>query len=905
MLRLFPRIVLTLLAASISRPGFAADKPTSEPVVDKLNKPITGVTVTGTDGKTAELADLQGKKGTVLVVLCFECPVSASYSEPLTEMARFYGDKGIRFLGVVPGEEPARIAKLAKEYKVGFPLFADPKLAAIEAVKATTTPEAFLLDHNGVLRYRGRIDNAYSARLRRNSTITSHDLRVSLEALLDGKDIPVPATKPIGCPVDRREGTQTAETAKVTFHRDVLPILQTHCQGCHRPGQVGPFSLLTYKQSVNWAEDIKEFTKSKKMPPWKPTAGVPFKNERSMPEKDIAVLAAWADAGCPEGDPKDAPAPVKFADDEWVHGKPDLILTPSDDFHVGAAGKDVFRCFVLPTGLTEDTYVVGYEVKPGNPRVVHHTLNFWDRTGKARKLEKDEQDAKKPANAADRGPGYSVSMGLGFFPIPDGTRPDVPPIGAIGGWAPGQQPVQLPAGTAYFLPKGADLVIQTHYHRTGKPETDRLRVGLYFAKKPTDKPYQSIVINGMSPFASIPAGEAAHKAKGSVWLGSDATVYSVMPHMHLIGRKIKVTMTPPESEPITLVDIQDWDYNWQESYWLKKPIHAKAGTRFDVEAIYDNSRSNPNNPNNPPKDVRFGEQTTNEMLFGFLGATSDKPGKIRVLKSPPRLDKPDAKDAKPAAKPEAKRFEIPYRLTDTKHILVRAKLNGKGPFNFILDTGAPAVFIPKKVAEKAGVKLGDDGWGTFDKFEIEGGLVSEKARTRVEDLFQLEGMNGLGLAGVELHGVIGYNVLAKYRITYDFTADKLIFVPLEFDPPPIKGVGKGGQGGLEILGPVMKMLAGFMGITPNFETRPRGFVGIELDERDNGVFVKSVLEGSPAAKAGLQPGDQLRSVSGVDIDDPRDLKRAMAKTAPKDAVKFVIKRDGKEQTMTVTLGEGL
>jgi len=260
----------------------------------------------------------------------------------------------------------------------------------------------------------------------------------------------------------------------------------------------------------------------------------------------------------------------------------------------------------------------------------------------------------------------------------------------------------------------------------------------------------------------------------------------------------------------------------------------------------------------------------------------------------------------PAPKGEAKAHEIPYRLTDTKHVLVRVKLNGKGPFNFILDTGAPAVFIPKAVAKKVGLTVDGKGWGTFDQFVLEGGVTVDKARCRVEDLFQLEGMNGMGLAGVELHGVIGYNVLAKFKITYDFTLDKLAFVPLSYDPPDPKGLGgKGGQGGLEVLGPVMKMMAGFMGIKPNFEVKSGGFLGLDAEEKKGGVFVTAVIPNGPADKAGVKVGDKLDAVGKTSLDDLDDLKRELAKAAPGDALKVEVVRDGKTQKLTVTLGRGL
>jgi hypothetical protein len=184
------------------------------------------------------------------------------------------------------------------------------------------------------------------------------------------------------------------------------------------------------------------------------------------------------------------------------------------------------------------------------------------------------------------------------------------------------------------------VVLQLHYHRTGKTEVDRTRIGIYFAKTPPEKKWVSMNVTGMMPFAYIPPGKSDHVVRGSGWLTADANLHSVMPHMHLIGRKVKITMTPPDGKPVTLIDIPDWDYNWQETYWLKESLRVKAGTRFDIEAVYDNSSKNPNNPSNPPKMVWFGEETTNEMLFGFFGATpvnvSERP---RIVRAPPAAAK--------------------------------------------------------------------------------------------------------------------------------------------------------------------------------------------------------------------------------------------------------------------------
>lgn len=229
-------------------------------------------------------------------------------------------------------------------------------------------------------------------------------------------------------------------------------------------------------------------------------------------------------------------------------------------------------------------------------------------------------------------------MGVGFLPQ-----------GGLGGWAPGQMARRLPEGTGYYLPKGADLVVQTHYHRNGRIEKDRLSIGLYFARKPVAHVFKSMVLPGR--FLFIPAGVTDFHVKGGIELQQDCTLHSVMPHMHMLGREIKVTMTAPAGAPRTLLAINDWDYNWQETYFLKEPIPIKAGTKLMVEARYDNSAKNPSNPFDPPRPVRFGEQTDNEMCFVFLGAVTDQPGRIKVK----RLDGGFAGVRRPGEKVEGKK----------------------------------------------------------------------------------------------------------------------------------------------------------------------------------------------------------------------------------------------------------
>jgi peroxiredoxin/mono/diheme cytochrome c family protein len=631
--RVRPYALAVLAALLLSHPVTAQQGPAAA----GLGKKIDNFTLKDAAGKPWSLGDARDRKATVVVFLSFECPVSNSYAQPLAELYAAYRERGVAVVGVCPRDEgdAAKIAQLARDYKLPFPVFRDGAPDAARALQAAVTPEAFVLDAAGVLRYRGRIDDGYAARLKKNQKVTREDLRLALDDLLAGRPVRQPATQAVGCPILPDLSVREPINAKVTYHRDVLPILQKHCQQCHRPGGVAPFALMNYRQAVTWAGDIKDYTRARKMPPWKPVEGPDFHNERRLSDREIETLAAWVDAKSPEGDTKDAPPPVKFAEG-WQLGKPDLILTPDDDFHLGATGPDHFRCFVLPVKLDEDKYLTAVEVRPGNPRVVHHAVLLLDRSGTARKYAEEERK-KKPG--LDRGPGYYSAMASELL-----TNFLAGPWPLLGVWAPGQVPQHVPDGLGYYVPKGSDLVLQVHYSRSGRPEKDRTSIGLYFSKKPKARAIEGIFLSKfMKP---IPAGEERCRVAMQMWVDRDCTLYSAFPHMHLIGKEVTVTMTPPGGKARTLIRINDWDFNWQETYYFKKPIHVPAGTRFDVEAFYDNSSKNPNNPNNPPRIVNPGLETNNEMLAVLLEATSERPGRIWPRSTPPDAPKPKEPEKK-------------------------------------------------------------------------------------------------------------------------------------------------------------------------------------------------------------------------------------------------------------------
>jgi peroxiredoxin len=598
------------------------------PVV-KTGEAVADFTLKDADGQPWSLRGLKDPSAIVVVFLSFDCPVSTDYCTPLADLHKAYASKGVAFVGVCPRDEgdAATIAKKAKEYRLPFPVLRDDALKATQALGAKVTPEAFVLDSKRALRYRGRIDDAYLARLKKNQRVTREDLKLALEAIVAGKEVTIAETEAIGCTIALPEAKVSG---KVEYHRDVAPILQKHCQECHRPGAVGPFSLLTYKQARTWAEDIKGYTKDHRMPPWKPVDGPAFRGERRMTEAEVKTLAEWVDGGTVEGDPRNAPAPRVFSDG-WQLGKPDLVLT-MPEFELGATGGDHFRAFVLPTNLTEDKHITAIEVHPGNPRIVHHAVALLDPGQRGRKQEENQKLRDERYKPADRGAGYESPMALELLP-----SSLLGPWPLIGVWTPGQVPGHLPEGTGYYVPRGTDLVLQIHYHRSGRVEKDRTSIGLYFAKKPEVRRVEGFSFPG--PVLWVPAGAERYKVTGVAYAPWDIVLYSAFPHMHLIGKEMKVTMTPPGGTPTTLLEIKDWDFNWQETYFYQKPISVPAGTRFDLEAIYDNSAKNPANPFNPPRTIFAGLETNNEMCAILFDATSDRQGRIWALPFPLKREK--------------------------------------------------------------------------------------------------------------------------------------------------------------------------------------------------------------------------------------------------------------------------
>lgn len=401
-----------------------------------------------------------------------------------------------------------------------------------------------------------------------------------------------PVEKPEAAYAPRPKGT-------LTYSKDIAPILNQNCEVCHRAGDVGPFPLASYADARKRAAQIALVVSRRIMPPWKPESHGEFQSERRLTEAQIGTIKQWAAEGAAEGRSSDLPPAPQFPTG-WALGEPDVVLQPAADYHVAAEGRDVYRCFVIPTHFNEDRYVSAIDVRPGNRAVVHHVLVYIDTEGRARKLS-----AKTEAE-----PGYSTGGGIGFLPS-----------GMLGGWAPGALPVHLPEETGILLPKGADVVLEVHYHKDGKPETDNAKVALYFSKRPVERPMHILPL--ANPAIHIPAGEKDHQETASIPVPIGVTLYNLFPHMHNVGTAMTVTATFPDGKKKRLIHIPQWDFNWQGFYAFKQPISLPAGSKIDLVAHYDNSVGNPVNPNSPPKDLRWGEQTSDEMCLCFLGFTVD------------------------------------------------------------------------------------------------------------------------------------------------------------------------------------------------------------------------------------------------------------------------------------------
>jgi hypothetical protein len=395
--------------------------------------------------------------------------------------------------------------------------------------------------------------------------------------------------------------------ATVTFTKDVAPILYSSCATCHRPGEMAPMSLLTYKDVRPWAKSIRERVLSRAMPPWyaDPNHGE-FANDTRLTERQIETIRAWVDGGAKEGDPNDLPPAPKFNNTGWKFGEPDAVFSMTVDASIPSDGTIPYRYFAVPTNFTEDKYVQFAEIKRGEPSVVHHVIVSIREPGlgqlpppgeiiRSESPEAERQRRERRRNNQDA---------------------------LLVGWAPGMSPLTLRPGNAKLVKKGSVLVFQMHYTANGKSANDRTSIGLWFAKDPVEKRVITRGIETDPRKLVIPAGDPNFESSSSLTFTEDVHIHMFMPHMHVRGKDFEYKLIYPDGKEKILLRVPKYDFNWQLTYFAKEPIAVPKGSRIDCLAHHDNSAENKFNPD-PGKEVRWGDQTWEEMMIGWIDYTID------------------------------------------------------------------------------------------------------------------------------------------------------------------------------------------------------------------------------------------------------------------------------------------
>jgi peroxiredoxin len=543
-------------------------------------------TLKDTQDRPVSLASFKDKKAVMVVFIGTRCPINNLYLPRLGELFKEFAPQGVGFLAINSNwqDSPKDIADHAKKYQVPFPVLRDENNRVADLFHAGRTPEAFVLDAQRVIRYQGRIDDRYGIDYQKPQA-QRHDLAEALKEVLAGKTVSISKTPVAGCIIAHK--TTAKNEGTVTFARDVSRILQKNCQDCHRPGQIGPFSLLTYRDARAWAETIREVVSDRRMPPWYADLRYGhFSNDRSLPAKEREALLAWIDQGMPKGDDKDLPPPRVFPE-VWKIGKPDLIVQMPVDFEVPAKMPKYgvpYKHFVVQTNFAEDRWVQRAEARAGAAEVVHHIIVF------------------------------IVPPGEKFIP----GNPRTP---TLCGTAPGEMPFMLPVGFAKKIPKGSKLVFQMHYTPNGKAQKDRSEIGLIFAKKPPEKEVVTVPVYNF--LFRIPPGEPNYKLESSFTFKKDGVIVGFMPHMHLRGKDFLYRARYPDKKTEILLSVPRFNFNWQSVYRPAKAIPMPKGTVLECVAHFDNSAKNPNNPD-PTAAVRWGDQTWEEMMVGWVDIAYDR-----------------------------------------------------------------------------------------------------------------------------------------------------------------------------------------------------------------------------------------------------------------------------------------
>ena len=534
------------------------------------------------EGEEVLVSAADSARVTVVCFLGTECPLVKLYAARLSMYSDLFARRGVRFVGVNSNrqDEPEDIRAYLAEHPLSFPMVRDENNAVADAYEATRTPEVFVLDAEMKLRYRGRVDDQYEPGISRNAA-TRDDMKLAIEEVLAGEAVTIAVTEPTGCMIGkvRRSATVAPSVAaSVTFCNQVSRLLRKHCIECHRTGEIGPFSMEKYEDVVGWADTSLEVIANGRMPPWHADSNHgSFANARHMPDSDKQILKDWVASGMPEGQQSDLPQAIKYTDGWQLSKTPDMVIPMRDrPYAIPAEGTVEYQYFVVDPKFTEDQWVTGAQVIPGNRSVVHHAIVF----------------IRPPDGSEFRGVGWLTA------------------------YVPGQRLSPVPKGYARKIPAGSKLVFQMHYTTNGAEHEDISQVGIVFGKA-DEVTHELITLIAIDQEFEIPPQAPNHEVSGEVrWFPENGLLLSVAPHMHFRGKSFQL-FADRASHAETLLHVPRYDFNWQHSYEFTDARPLSEIDRLRFTAAFDNSSGNPVNPD-PSEWVTWGDQTWEEMAVAFL-----------------------------------------------------------------------------------------------------------------------------------------------------------------------------------------------------------------------------------------------------------------------------------------------
>ena len=537
-------------------------------------------------GREWTMRDFDGKPVVAFVFLGTECPLARLYAGRLTELHNEFQTRGVAIVGINSNTQDSltEVGDYVHQYQIPFPVLKDRGNQLADTLHAERTPEVVLFDENREIRYRGRIDDQYLVG-RSRSEVNRRDLAIAIEELLAGKPVAVAETDPIGCHIGRVK--ERVPKGEVTYASHIAEIFHRRCMECHREGEIAPFQITKYEDVLGWEDTILEVIADNRMPPWyaNPDHGT-FANDARLTDTEKDLIRTWVGNGMPEGDRNAVPEAPHFIKGWRIAEPDDTIYMSEEPFHVPAEGVVDYQYFSVDPGWDEDKYIWASEARPDQTAVVHHIIAYV--IPPARPGEEKGENRRRRR--------------------------------MLVGYAPGSQPNVLKDGIAMHVEAGSTLLFEMHYTPNGTAAQDRSYIGLkYMDKADVRKTLQGGAV--LDTEFEIPAHQSNAVVVASDRMRRDMLLLEMTPHMHLRGKAFRYEALYPDGSKEILLDVPNYDFNWQLSYELAEPKLLPKGTVMRCTAVYDNSEENIANPA-PDQVVRWGDQSYEEMMIGFYTAVA-------------------------------------------------------------------------------------------------------------------------------------------------------------------------------------------------------------------------------------------------------------------------------------------